>query len=268
MLGNEVIFHDINNEKLALLKGQGYKVTEDILEAIKDSNVSFICVQTPLVDGEFDFSYLRKAAIDVARALREKDEYHVVVVRSTVLPSSTRTKIIPILEEHSELKAGKDFGVCMNPEFLRQTTALQDFLNPHRIVIGELDKKSGDPLELLYSPYNVPIFRTDLETAEMIKYVANCFLATKISFFNEIYIICRELGFNPHFISEIVALDPRIGKYGIYGGRPFGGDCLPKDLRALISFVETKKLNPKLLTAALHINKNMAEMCSKGEIRD
>lgn len=260
MHGNDVLFHDVNREKLTILKREGYKVTEDITEAVHHSIISFVCVQTPMVNGRMDLRYLEKATIDVARALSEKEEYHIVVIRSTVLPSTTHTIIIPLLEQYSELKAKKDFGVCMNPEFLREATALHDFLNPSRIVIGELDTQSGNLLEKLYEPFKAPIFRVDLCTAEMIKYVANCFLATKISFFNEVYIICRKLGLDSRVISEVASLDPRIGKYGIYGGRPFGGDCLPKDLEAFIVFVREMKINPELLSATFKINKKIAKL--------
>ncbi|NIW15803.1 MAG: UDP-glucose 6-dehydrogenase, partial [Candidatus Thorarchaeota archaeon] len=172
----------------------------------------------------------------------------------------------PLLEQHSKLRTGEDFGVCMNPEFLRQESALSDFLKPSRIVIGELDKQSGDILEMLYAPFKAPIFRTDLDTAEIIKYVTNTFLTTKISFFNEMHTICRSLGLDPHFISEVAALDPRVGNYGIYGGRPFEGSCLPKDLEAFINFVKDKEHNPKLLDVVLYINKKMARTrTTKGE---
>jgi nucleotide sugar dehydrogenase len=256
--GNEVLFHDIIKEKLIRLKKQGYSVTESISEAVNNSTISLVCVQTPTVNGQMDFSYVKKATIDIGKALRRKKEYHDIVIRSTVLPFITRTKVIPLLEQHSRLEAGEDFGVCVNPEFLRQADALSNFLKPGKIVIGELDARSGDQLEMLYAPFNVPIFRTDLETAEMIKYVANIFLTTKISFFNEMHIICKRLDLDPHFISEVVASDPRIGKYGIYGGQPFEGSCLPKDLEAFINFVKSKELNPKLLDAVLHINKKIA----------
>lgn len=260
MLGNEVIFYDIDENTLLELKSMGYNITNCVSEAVIKSEISFICVPTPTVNHKMDLSYVQEATINVAKALREKDGYHLVVVKSTVLPSTTRTKVIPLLEHYSQLKVGKDFGVCMSPEFLRESSALDDFLKPSRIVIGEYDKRSGDTLERLYTQINAPIFRTDLDTAEMIKYVANCFLATKISFFNEIYIICRKLGLDPHFISEVVSLDPRIGKYGIYGGKPFKGKCLPKDLEAFISFVEEKRLNPILLTAVFHVNKEIAKI--------
>jgi UDPglucose 6-dehydrogenase len=257
MYGNEVIFHDIKKEKLTLLKEKGYKIAGNIVEAISNSTVFFICVQTPTIDGQMNLNYVEAAAMGVARALQGRDGYHVVVVRSTVLPFVTRTRIIPLLERHSGLKAAKDFGVCINPEFARQSTALNDFLNPSRIVIGELDKRSGDLLESLYASFKAPIIRTNLETAEMIKYVANCFLATKISFFNEVFGICKKLGLDPHLISEVVSLDPRIGKYGIYGGRPFKGTCLPKDLEAFINFVKNKRLNPEILSATFVVNEEI-----------
>ena len=266
MHGNEVIFHDINKKKLITLRKEGYEVTENILEAVVGSTISLVCVQTPTVKGRMNFSCVKKATEDIAESLRKKGKYHVVVIRSTVLPSTTRTTIIPLLEQHSKLRTGEDFGVCMNPEFLRQTNALSHFLNPSRIVIGEFDKQSGDLLEMLYTPFKTPIFRTDLDTAEMVKYVANMFLTTRISFFNEMYMICRGLGLDPHFISEVVALDPRIGNHGIYGGRPFEGSCLPKDIEAFINFVKDKENNPKLLDAVLHINKKIARMrTAKGE---
>ena len=264
--GNDIVFHDIVKEKLAKLRKHGYKVTEDVSEAVVNASVSFVCVQTPTLNGRIEFSYVKKAIIGIAKALRKKGKYHVIAIRSTVLPSTTRVKVISLLKKYSRLKLGKDYGVCVNPEFMRKATALDDFLNPWRILIGEFDKRSGDVLERLYLPFKAPIIRTDLDTAEMIKYIANAFLATKISFFNEMYTICAELGLSPHFISKVVALDPRIGNYGIYGGRPFEGSCLPKDLEAFINFVKDKELNPKLLEAVLRINKKISRMqAAEGE---
>jgi UDPglucose 6-dehydrogenase len=261
-----VIFHDIDKKKLIALRRQHYEVTENISEAVVGSTISLVCVQTPTVKGRMDFSDLKTAIKNIAESLRGKKEYHVVAIRSTVLPSTTRTRIIPLLEQHSKLRTGEDFGVCVNPEFLRQASALSDFLKPSRIVIGELDKRSGDLLKMLYTPFKSRIFRTDLDTAETIKYVANTFLATKISFFNEMYTICRRFGLDPHFISEVVALDPRIGNHGVYGGRPFEGSCLPKDLEAFINFVKDNEHNPKLLDAVLYVNKKIAGMrIAKGE---
>ncbi len=262
MQGNDVLFFDIDKKKLKALKMRGYSVTEDSSNAAY-ADVLFICVPTPTVNKHMDFSYVKAATISIAQALGEVRKYRVIAVRSTVLPSTTRCRVIPLLEQYSKMKAGEDFGVCMNPEFARQKRALHEFLNPYRIVIGELDKRSGDLLESLYSSFKTSIFRTDLDSAEMIKYVANLFLSTKISFFNEIDIICRELGLNADFMSEVASLDPRIGKYGIYGGRPFEGSCLPKDLEAFINYVRNKKINPKLLEAVLDINNKIASCGSK-----
>jgi len=258
--GNQVIFNDIEKEKLVLLREEGYMVSEDISEAVVNSTVSFVCVQTPTIKGQTDFGYVDKAVVDIAKVLREKKEYHVVAIRSTVLPTTTRLRIIPLLERYSQLKAGEDFGVCMNPEFLRQTSALPDFLKPCRIIIGELDKRSGDTLEKLYSPFKASIIRTDLDVAEMIKYVTNAFLTTKISFFNEAYLICKRSKLDPLIVAEAVALDPRIDSYGIYGGQPFEGKCLPKDLEAFINFLKSKGTNPKIFDAVLHINNQFLKM--------
>ena len=255
--GHKVLFYDIDDEVLTTLLNEGQKVTEDITEAVCSSNISFICVPTPTHAGKMDFESVKKATVNIARSISEKNAYHLIVVRSTVLPSTTRTKIVPLVEKHSNLKAVNDFGVCCNPEFAREASTLEDFLNSSRIVIGELDNRSGNLLESLYTSFKAPIIRTDLDTAEMIKYVANCFLATKISYFNEIYLICKKLQIDPHLIAESVALDPRIGNYGIYGGRPFSGSCLPKDLEALITLSKKKGINPKLLDSVKYMNKKI-----------
>jgi len=263
--GIQSIFCDIDPTKLEGIKAEGCETTQNIEEAIKASEISFICVQTPTFKGRIDLSYVRKAVEQVGKAFREKDDYHLIAVRSTVPPTTTRKKIIPILERYSRLRASKDFGVCYNPEFMREATALEDFLNPWRIVIGQLDQRSGDELERLYSTFNAPKIRASLEEAEMIKYASNTFLATKISFFNEIHAICKKLKLDPNLIAEVTALDPRIGKYGIYGGRPFRGRCLPKDLEAFVSFVKDMKLNPKILDSALSINRRL---CREEEIKN
>lgn len=255
--GNDVIFHDIDNEKLVELRENGFEVTEDLEEAVFNSNISFVCVQTSTINGKFDLRHLKIAIMDLGRVLTRKDDYHVIVVRSTILPSYSRVKILPILERHPPLKEKVGFGFCVNPAFLRHRSALKDFVHPSRIVIGELDVRSGDIVEKLYAPFGAPIFRVDMDTAEMIKYVSNCFLATKISLFNEVYIICKKLSLNPHNVSRIVALDPRIGDYGVYGGRRFGGACFPKDLDAFLNFVESMGLNPKLLVSTIKVNKEI-----------
>ena len=241
--------------------------TKDINYAIGDSNVSFICVPTPTEEEEgIELSCIKDAAENIGKGLSGKSDYYVVVIKSTVVPRTTENIVIPILEKYSGKKAGKDFGVCMNPEFLTEIAGTwsgdkdfnKDFFNEDRIVIGEYDKRSGDVLEQIYKPLNSTIFRTDLKTAERIKYVSNCMLATKISYWNEIFLICEKLGIDSQEIATIVALDLRIGKYGSVRGKAFGGKCLPKDLKALISFAEKYK-EPLLLKAVDEINEEMEE---------
>lgn len=220
------------------------------------TSVSFVCVPTPLHKNTVDLTFVKKAIISIANALQKKS-CHLTVVRSTLLPGTTRNVILPILQNNCNFKLKGDFGVCYNPEFLRQKTALEDFLKPSRVVIGESDHEAGDTLEDIYSPLNAPIIRTDFETAEMIKHISNAFLATKISFFNEMYAICQKLGIGDKLVSETVGLDPRIGKYGVYGGQPFSGGCLPKDTKAFAEFIKKIGVNPDILKDVLKINSEM-----------
>jgi len=260
-LEHEVIFYDIDANVVKELSRE-HKATKD-LTAVKDTDISFICVPTPYISGlGFDSSYIVSAIEGIAEALKSKDEYHVVVIKSTVIPTTTERVVIPILGKYK--KVGKDIGICMNPEFLTEIADTwtndegykKDFFTEDRIVIGEYDKKSGDILESLYNPLNKPIFRTDLKTAELIKYSSNCMLATKISYWNEIFLICEKLGIDSQKVVDIVGLDPRIGKYGTVHGKAFGGKCLPKDLKAFIAFAK-KYHKTKLLKAVDEINEEM-----------
>ncbi len=255
--GNEVIFNDIDENKIANLKKNGYRVVEDIFEVVIDSEIVFVCLPTPNFNNNLDLRIIDSFIDDLAHALKKTKKHIVLVIRSTVLPQTTRTKIIPALEEGSGLVAGKDFGVCVNPEFLRETSSFSDFSNPCRVVIGDFDKKSGDVLESIYTPFNCPIVRTDLDSAEMIKYVSNLFLAAKISFFNEVFMICNKIGLDANLINEAVSKDSRIGKYGIYGGRAFGGHCFPKDLTAFLSFTKSLGLNCNLIEAVNTVNEEI-----------
>lgn len=258
-MGHDVIFYDVVQKNLP-------NFTTDANFAIKSSDVSFICVPTPTKRTGINLSYVKDAAKKIGIALRNKSGYHVVAVKSTVLPRTTEDVLIPFLEKYSKKKAGTDFGVCVNPEFMTEIERSwtdnkgfrRDFFSEDRIVIGEYDKRSGDLLEELYKPLNKPIFRTDLKTAEMVKYASNCMLATKISYWNEIFLICRELDINSQIVADIVALDPRIGRYGTVHGKAFGGKCLPKDLKAFIKFAQ-KYRKPKILKAVDEINEEMKE---------
>lgn len=261
-LGNEVIFHDINEGRVKELEKIGLKATTNIKRAVFDSEISFICVPTPSKGGKIDLSYIKAATENLASCLKEKNDYHLVVVKSTVLPTTTEKVVIPILRERSAKDVGKEVGVCVNPEFLTEihhswtddTSFVRDFFSEERIVIGELDSRSGDILEALYRPLQKPIIRTDLRTAEMIKYASNCALASRISYWNEIFYICQRLGVDSNFVASAVAMDSRIGKYGTIHGKAFGGKCLPKDLEAFISFSEELGYEPKLLKAVKEIN--------------
>jgi len=258
-LGNEIIFYDIVDKALP-------NFTKDINYAIENSDISFICVPTPTnEDGEIDLSYIKDAAKNIGTILAEKDNYHVMVVKSTVVPGTTEKVVIPILEKYTGKKAG-EFGICMNPEFLTEISGTwstdegtkKDFFTEDRIVIGEWDKKAGDALDEIYEPLNKPIFRTDLKTAEMLKYASNCMLAAKISYWNEIFLICKELGIDSRAIADVIGLDPRIGKYGTLHGKAFGGKCLPKDLKAFVAFAEEYH-KAKLLKVVDDINEEMKE---------
>ena len=255
-LGYEVIFHDVVDKDLP-------NFTRDINYAIENSDVSFISVPTPTTTEGIDLSYVKEATKNIGVALANKDDYHLVVMKSTVVPTTTEKVVIPLLEKFSNKEVG-EFGVCMNPEFLTEISGSwskdegtkKDFFTEDRIVIGECDKRSGDVLEEIYKPLNKPIFRTDLRTAETIKYASNCMLATKISYWNEIFLICKELGIDSQIIADVVGLDPRIGKYGTVHGKAFGGKCLPKDLKAFVSFAEGYR-NARLLKAVDEINEEI-----------
>ncbi|MCJ7817063.1 MAG: UDP-glucose/GDP-mannose dehydrogenase family protein [Candidatus Aenigmarchaeota archaeon] len=231
------------------------KATGDLDYAIRNSDITFICVPTPSKkDGGIDASYIREAAAALGKALKKRG-YHVFVVKSTALPGTTENVALPELQKYSGKKCGGDFGLCMNPEFLREGSALEDFLKPDRIVIGEFDKKSGDFLETLYMGFGSPIVRTDIKTAEMIKYVSNAFLAAKISFSNEMGNICKKIGIDVYDVMNAVGLDKRISPHFLDAGIGFGGSCFSKDVSALISKAKTVAETPAVMESVLETNK-------------
>ena len=272
-LGNEVIFVDVDERKVKMInnakppiyeegleelmkefKGK-YHATMGYHEAILNSDVTFIAVGTPSrEDGSIDLKYVKEASKSIGEALQEKEDYHVIVVKSTVLPGTTEEIVKPILEEYSGKKAFEDFGLAMNPEFLREGVALKDFLNPDRVVIGVEDAKTRGILDELYAPINAPKLFTDIKTAEMIKYASNAFLATKISFANEIGNICKKLGIDSWRVFEGVGLDHRISPHFFKTGIGWGGSCFPKDMRALIRKAEELGEEPLILKAVVKVN--------------
>lgn len=272
--GNDVVCVDIDREKVEkinqgvspiyeplledylkkVLKDGKFRATTDLKEAIEQTEVSFISVGTPSKeDGSIDLKYIEEVSRQIGEVLKGK-EYHVVVVKSTVVSETTEKVVIPNLEKSSGKKASESFGVCMNPEFLKEGKAMEDFLKPDRVVIGSIDKKSGDVIERLYENFQAPILRTDLKTAEMIKYASNALLAAKVSFSNEIGNICKLLGINVNDVMRGVGLDSRISEKFLNAGCGYGGSCFPKDVDALIRKAKDLGYDPKLLREVHDLN--------------
>jgi GDP-mannose 6-dehydrogenase len=233
------------------------RATGDAVEAICGSDLSLICVGTPSQpNGNLDLRYIRRICEQIGAALKTKASRHTVVIRSTILPGTMKGIVIPVLEEFSGKRAGADFGVCHNPEFLREGSAVKDFNAPPKTVIGELDSKSGELLIQLYEKLDAPLIRTSLETAEMVKYVDNCWHALKIGFANEIGSLAKVLGIDAHEVMDIFCQDLKLNISPSYlkPGFAFGGSCLPKDLRALTYAAKSHDLQLPILTSILPSN--------------
>jgi len=275
--GNNVICMDVDSKKVdeinsgiapiyepgledalkdVLSKGR-LRATTDIKEAVHNTEISFISVGTPSKeDGSIDLKFIKSVAKDIGKALKDKEKYHVIVVKSTVVPGTTENIVLPLIEEHSGKKAGKDFGIAMNPEFLREGKALEDFLNPDRIVIGGIDKDSCNVVRDLYKNFNAPIMVTNPRTAEMIKYTNNAFLATKISFANEIGNICKQLKIDTYEVFKGVSMDHRISPHFFNAGVGFGGSCFPKDVKALVAKAKEVGREAKILKDVIKVNES------------
>lgn len=237
-----------------LVKSGKIKATTDTVNAIHDTDITFICVGTPSrEDGSSDLTYVKHASDDIAQALRNKDDYHVVCVKSTVVPGTTDGPVLKALEKSGK-KVGRDIGLAMNPEFLREGIALKDFMEPDRIVIGCWDAKSREMIVPVYKDFQAPKVVTDLRTAEMIKYVSNALLATKISFANEISRLCEYAGIDVYKVMDGVGLDHRINRQFLNAGCGFGGSCFPKDVKGLLKFAEDGGLHGKMMKAVLQVN--------------
>lgn len=212
------------------------KATNDADEAIQNTDLSFICVGTPsLSNGGLDLSYVENVCEQIGQSLAKKNEFHVVVARSTMLPGTMMDLVIPTLEKASGKKVGEGFGVCNNPEFLREGTAVYDFYHPPKTVIGETDSKSGSLLAEIYQNLDAPLIKTDVYTAEMVKYTDNVWHALKVGFANEIGNISKAVGIDGHAVMDIFCQDNKLNlsPYYLKPGFAFGGSCLPKDVRAL-----------------------------------
>jgi GDP-mannose 6-dehydrogenase len=252
-----IIEADIGEVIASTVQAGRLRATDDPAQAIQETELSFVCVGTPSqANGNLDLRYIRRICEQIGQALKDKAARHVVVVRSTILPGTMHNIVIPILEESSGKKAGADFGVCHNPEFLREGSAVKDFNSPPKTVIGELDQASGDMLAALYQKIDAPLIRTDLETAEMIKYVDNSWHALKIGFANEIGNLCKSFTIDAHKVMEIFCRDEKLNISPAYlqPGFAFGGSCLPKDLRALTYQAKMHDLELPIITSILPSN--------------
>lgn len=274
---HEVIGVDINAKKLGQLRvgkspivesgldsliksgveSERLAVTSKTREAIKNSEASLICVGTPSRDnGSLNLDFVRTVTKEIGSALQNHQDYHTVIVRSTVLPGTVRNELLPILESESGKVAGKDFGLCMNPEFLREGTAIEDYYNPAVMVIGQFNERSGDAVEELYRNIDAKVIRSDLETAETVKYANNAFHALKVTFANEIGNFAKAHGVDGRTIMDILCSDERLNISPSYlkPGFAFGGSCLPKDMRAMMHQAKLSDLDSPLLESILSSN--------------
>lgn len=236
--------------------------TTDVIAAVRDSDLALICVGTPsLRNGGIDLQYVRRVCEQIGAALREHPGAPVVVMRSTLLPGTMRELVIPTLEAHSGKRAGVEFGVCINPEFLREGTAVHDYDHPPKTVIGEVNRASGNLLASVYASMPAPLIRTDIETAEMVKYADNAWHALKVGFANEMGNLAKALDIDAHRVMDIFCQDTKLNlsPYYLKPGFAFGGSCLPKDLRALLYKAKTLDLSLPILAAILPSNEEQIE---------
>jgi len=274
--GYDIVGIDIDNEKCnkinngispffepelenILQKGLKKKLKiESNFSLINDCDFIFVTVGTPQnTNGSIDLSIIKKAISTIGENLLKNKKKPIILIKSTVIPGTMERVILPILEKKSNKKAGKDFGLISNPEFLQESSAIRDTKFPHAVVLGgnqTVFMKKAKKIFTKLHP-NVPIIITNHQTAEMIKYANNSFLATKISFINQLSNICQKIpGANIDDIAKTIGLDPRIGKLFLNAGPGYGGSCLPKDIKALINFANISGINPTLLNAVEEIN--------------
>ena len=260
-LGHEVIGVDIDRDKIdQIARGQSpiheamlgetlaegladglISVTDDLSAAVRETDVTFVSVGTPTAaDGGCDFSYIEQAAQTMAVGLRQKDGFHVFAMRCSIPPGSTIKVMVPILERMSGKVAGRDFGVCFNPEFLREGVAIEDFHNPPKTVIGTTDFMTAEIMRRIYAPIDLNPILTTVEVAETIKYVDNVWHATKVCFANEVGRLCKPLGVDSHAVMDIFTQDEKLNlsPYYLKPGFAYGGSCLPKEVRAVQHIAE------------------------------
>lgn len=236
--------------------------TTDFLSAINESDCTLVCVGTPSKpNGDLDLTHVATVAKEIGGALRQKDRRHIVVIRSTVLPGTIRELVSPLLERSSQKRAGTDFGLAHNPEFLREGTALDDFDHPPKTVIGATDAQTAEMIASLYSGIDAPLIMTTIETSEMVKYADNVWHALKVVFANEMGAICKASAVDSHEVMNIFCRDVKLNISSQYlrPGFAFGGSCLPKDVRALSYRARTLDLELPILNAIMPSNHSQTD---------
>jgi GDP-mannose 6-dehydrogenase len=238
------------------------RATTDSRAAVLETDVSLVCVGTPSQpNGSLDLAYVKRVCQEIGGALEAKKGRHVVVIRSTMLPGTIESVVVPTLEVYSGKKAGRDFGVCINPEFLREGTSIKDFYAPPFTLIGADDEESAMIVRRLYTNVDAPVHVVAVKAAEMVKYACNCFHALKVSFANEIGNICKGLEIDSHEVMRVFCEDKKLNlsPYYLKPGFAFGGSCLPKDLRALQYKAKELDVEVPVLSAALASNRRQIE---------
>ena len=257
-----IVEHGIGDLVSAMRASGRLRATTDPAAAVRETSISLICVGTPSrPNGSIDLRYLERVCEEIGLALREKSEHHTVVVRSTVLPGTTEETLVPILESASGKTAGRDFSVCMNPEFLREGTSIEDFYDPPYTLIGTSHEGAATSMGALYAGVSAPLHVVPVRVAEMIKYACNCFHGVKIGFANEIGNICKALGVDSHEVMRLFCQDTKLNISPRYllPGFAFGGSCLPKDLRALTYRARQLDVETPLLCATMDGNRQQVE---------
>lgn len=258
--GFETAFLGGNLEKTEKLRKEGYTAysREELFDEDYDFDISMLTVPTPTINGAINLDPITSASIDLGKRLKfSKKDYHLVVVKSTVPPGTSENIVAKMVEKYSGRKLGNGFGLCMNPEYLREKTAYEDSLHPWVILIGEYDESSGNMLEEVYKKFACPVFRCAIKEAEFQKYVHNLFNSTKITFFNEMREIGKEIRLDTKKIFETTVLSAEgmwNPKYGIRDFGPFSGSCLPKDTQAFLQWVDQNGFDAHLLRAIINVN--------------
>ncbi len=280
--GHEVIGVEVNPLKVEIINGgrspivepgieelisaavkQGrFRATTDANEAVAESDVSLVCIGTPgNHNGSLDLSYIKRACQQIGEALASKSRYHVVAMRSTMLPGTIEQAVIPTLEVFSGKRAGRDFGVAVNPEFLREGTSIYDFAHPPFTLIGTDDEEASVLLKRLYACIDAPLVNVGIKEAEMVKYACNSFHALKVAFANEIGNVSKALGVDSHVVMDVFCKDTKLNlsPYYLKPGFAFGGSCLPKDLRAITYKAKELDVEVPLLNSILLSNRQQVE---------